>query len=350
MFFVSGESKKIIVFNFIPALLTLIILAAPWVYLISAKYDKLTAGTTGSVNYAFFLSPDAPESENMKLPVYYMGFLTPCDTASLSAWDDPTYIDVSDPVSIETYSGLMVYIERIYRCVKKVSAIYNYFFFLSSIVVWIYVVLCVIPLKRLLKNYDFYLLITFLIYPAGYYSIGVCERFIIINLYILMIMAGRLFSLLASQKFMTKQKLIASYLVFIVILLFGPVGIKVHALSKFKNAGTNIYELSELVKSLTDFKGRVASNENWYQSIILSYYLGQVYHGAYYKDSNVDELKRDILDADIDYYFLWSSRPPRDKSRRMRAISRYSYLASFPELTKGKIKAFKIYDVRSMKN
>jgi len=349
LFFLSSKSKKIVVLNFVAALLTLFILSAPWIYLISGKYDKLTPGTTGNVNYAFFLAPDAPASENMKLPVYYKGFLKPCDSSSLSAWDDPTYIDVSDPVSIETYSGLMVYINRIYRCLQKVDAIYNFFFFLGSIVFWAYVVLCVVPFKKILKNYDFYLLFTFVIYPAGYYSIGVCERFIILNLCILMIMAGRVFSLVLNQQFMTKSRSIAAYLIFIVFLAYGPIAIKIHTLYRFKNAGKNIYQLSELIKSLTDFKGRAGSNDNWYQSIILSYYLGQVYHGAYYKDANVEQLKKDILDADIDYYFLWASHPPKDKAKKMRMIARYSFLSKFPELTKGKARGFKIYDVRGFK-
>ncbi|MCD6460253.1 hypothetical protein J7L67_06260, partial [bacterium] len=117
----------------------------------------------------------------------------------------------------------------------------------------------------------------------------------------------------------------------------------------FKYSGKNLYELSELIKSITDFNGRTASNTNWYQSIIVSYYLGQVYHGAYYKNATVDELKKDMLDADIDYYFLWMSNPFLDKRNQMRMIARYSFISQFPELTKGKIKGLKIYDVRRLK-
>ena len=350
LFFVSAKSKKIVVFNFIAALLTLFILSAPWIYLISVKYNKFTPGTTGSVNYAFFLSPDAPESENMKLPVYYKGFLKPYDTCSLSAWDDPTYIDVSDPVSIETYSGLMVYINRMHQCLQKVDAIYNYFFFLGTVVFWAYVVLCILPIKKIAKSYDFYLLLTFILYPAGYYSVGVCERFIIINLYILIIMAGRLFSLVMNQPFMTRARSVSAYLIFIIILVYGPISIKINTLHRFKNSGRYLYRLAEHIKSLTDFKGRVASNENWYQSIILSYYLDQVYHGAYYRDTGVEEMTKDILDADIDYYFVWASPPPKNKAKKMRKFARYSFLSRFPELTKGKTRALKVYDLRGLKN
>lgn len=80
-----------------------VVLVLPWIILLSQKYDKPTFSTTSTFIYKIF-NPANPQG----FPTDYIGLVAPPNDSALSAWEDPTYLPISDWNPFSSLSGLVV--------------------------------------------------------------------------------------------------------------------------------------------------------------------------------------------------------------------------------------------------
>ena len=101
------------------------------------------------------------------------------------------------------------------------------------------------------------------------------------------------------------------------------------------NTGKYLYDLSKVLKSQYGIQGNIASNNNWWRTLYLSYYLNGRYYGKARKNISKDDLRSDLNKNNIDYYFVWN-KPGDD----------LTFLSNYSEITGGEISNLRIYSFK----
>ena len=103
------------------------------------------------------------------------------------------------------------------------------------------------------------------------------------------------------------------------------------------NVGKTYHDLGYNIKYNYSVNGNVASNDQWYVSLILTYYLNDKYYGQTKKNISLNDLETELKSNNIDYYFEWGSSNQTD--------------LPYKEITGGKLPYhLKIYSVKENSN
>jgi hypothetical protein len=76
-------------------------------------------------------------------------------------------------------------------------------------------------------------------------------------------------------------------------------------LTVYASSDHPIPELSATLKNEYHIQGNIASNNNWGETVCISYYLESKYFGLTKNNSNSSTLNEELVSNNIDYYFLW---------------------------------------------
>ena len=101
----------------------------------------------------------------------------------------------------------------------------------------------------------------------------------------------------------------------------------------FSNSNNELYDLSNTLKNDYEIHGNIASansNDEWWSTMVLSYYLNSKYYGLTKAINNSTSLQRELENDNIDYYFVWNNK----------SIPK---LSDYTEITDNKIDGLKIY-------
>ena len=192
---------------------------------------------------------------------------------------------------------------------------------LSFVIISVYMLLCIRPVKELLQRGDiFYPLSTMILYSGGYIIPFVSPRYIWIDNILLLLMGGYLVSLLFQHEFFKIYNLRKNILIAFVITSFIVLPIQ-NIIQKPDDIGKEIYLLSKKLEPY-NIQGKVAShkpdphfiNEEWQRSLkswlhtlTLSYYLGTKYYGQSGANMSEEDLEIELKKFDIDFYFVWGN-------------------------------------------
>jgi hypothetical protein len=100
---------------------------------------------------------------------------------------------------------------------------------------------------------------------------------------------------------------------------------------------SNRYHISGSIAS-NRRKVEIATHDSWHQTFRLAYWLKGRYFGQARKNISDEDLKKELKELDIDYYFFWGE-----------AADAPQFLSQHRELTAGEIPDLKIYSLKEKK-
>jgi hypothetical protein len=288
----SLSEKKKVVKNFFLGILIFIVIITPWIISLNKKYHIVTIATVGRYNYYVYML-------QTKDPPFEQGFIEPFNEGDTSSWDDPSYYQLK---SASHSPSLDHEITLIYSHINLILNSFTRFSLLSNVIIGNIFLLILLYFKEILYRKNlFLLLLTWLVYPAGYIIIHLEERFILINEVLIILAGGYLLSLLFKDKCIGR---LSRKIVLVLFIMSFSISFLNH-LNHNKYTGKNIYDESKILKEKYNIKGKAGSDIIlWPRILEISYYLNLKYYGVSKPHSTFAELKRDFERYELDYYFL----------------------------------------------
>lgn len=333
----SKENMNKILKGFLGGFLVLLLISTPWILTISEKYGELTYGTTGEYNYGV-ANPNNPFGGHPTLSSQ-LGFYPPPYPGAISAWEDPSYLPVQSWSPFKSVQQFLYQLSIIWANFNKLIGFYQNFSYFSMLIILIYILLCLKPLKQQNKKI-LYPIITLLIFPAAYLLIGLEVRYLWICYILLVLMGGQLiYYFLKNLNKKITYKNIAKTLILLIFaysFIIGPV----NDLKGYYDLDKGIYEQSLQIQSY-HIQGKLASNGNaengnYRKMLQISYFIGAEYYGFARPDMTDEELYNNLKKYDIDYYFVWG-----DSNQNIPLLSQ------FKEISNGRILGLRVFAIKN---
>lgn len=295
--------------------LVFLLISGVWIGLISSKEDKLTFGTSGEYNHALV----GPESSGF--PQFSQGLSAPGEInqeKALKGWSP-----------FDSWGNFTYQLTLIWNNFWHTISIFQFFSFLSVLIIICSLLLLFPPLSKYTSSNQatLFILVTILIYSAGYLPVLVEDRYLW-PVYILLIMLGGFLISLSFKKLEIQH---LNILKGVVLIIFAAsfVFMPINFLSTNLNTGEDIYSLSNILKSDYGVNGNIATNDRLIDTQYLSFYLNTSFFGQSRKGIPDQELEGQLVKYGINYYFVWGSSSP--------------YLTGYTEITGVNIRGLKIY-------
>ncbi len=312
-----------------------------WIIMISSKYNDIAFSTAGGHNFAI-LGPNAKgEGKEKGLPIFTEGFFEPPNKTASVVWEDATYLHVKSWSPLASWSYFKYFISRIiFKNISQLIKILNSFSALSIVIIIIYILLCIGPFKELLtrKSILLFPLLTIALYSGGYGVMHYEPRYLWLVNILLLMMGGHLLYWLFRYKFFNTTRKNILIVFFVLSFLVVPVRYVIHR----GDTGERIHALAAELKSRYNIEGKIASNkeyvptnEAWYNSYRLTYFLKTRYYGQAKEDISDSELESELKKYGIDYYLVWGKHPDIPR-----------FLSNYKEVTGGDIPGLKIYSLK----
>lgn len=293
--------KKKIIINCLISYLVFLTISLSWIFILSNKYGFFTIGTSMDYNRAW-MSPlsrgHVPE---------YAGLVSPPNSTANSIWEDLTYyVGLMPNNNWSPLYNLEHQIKLVFENLKETFLIFNKFSLIIGPLLFFYCVIYVVrnfKNKEIFKNKFFLSLVVMLLYSSGYLLIRTSDRYIWINYFLLLLVGGLILDKISANLNFSKHKMIINLiiLVFCFSFLFTPI----RRLLININQDKRIYDLS-VVLSDNGIQGNIASNKNWSDTSILSYYLNTKYFGMPIKNNDEVDIYEQLKNKKIDFYLKWS--------------------------------------------
>ncbi|HML06221.1 MAG TPA: hypothetical protein VK426_10645 [Methanobacterium sp.] len=317
---VNSLKKKNILKNLILGLSVFFIISGVWTGLISEKYDKITISTSGEYNHAL-VGPSYPIH-----PAFYQGLYKPPNNISNSIWDDLSYVKMNQWSPFESWNSfnrqITILENNAIFAIKIIES-----FFLIAVILVIATIIFIWKSKsnKITKEKLIYLLITMIIYTFGYCFIAVEWRYLWLISVLLMISGFFIIDNIAKNKEITLNL----RNILLILLICGIIIQPLQSIIQLSNEDNSFFDLSEKLKDGYNITGSIASNK-WGNTLIISYYMNTKYYGGTKENESLYDLKNELENNNIDYYFVWDSVPISD-------------LSNYKEITNSKIKGLMIY-------
>jgi hypothetical protein len=287
--------------NAFSGLLVFFLISGIWIGLLTNKYHTFTISTAGDYNFSF-IRPGSPGQI-----VDTGGVMPPPNETAVSAWEDPTYIK---KVPWSPFNSGKDFFHLIKNTAKNAGTYLLYlkrkpviFFTIISFVI------ILIPLR--LTSVDkkpFYLFLTTILQPLGYLILLMEERYVWINFILLYILSAYLIDTILTNIVITKARKYALVSIICGYIALWPIASLFYYASSEVDLPhlKKIYFTSRELTKYRDFQDtNIASQgDNWSDDLYLSYYLEARYYGKVKEGITDEELKKKLINHDIDYYFV----------------------------------------------
>ena len=325
---VKKENRLKIVRQFLVAIFVFVVLSGVWTLLLKNKYGHFVVSTTGSYNFEY----GGPEVPNH--PMHTEGLLSPPNQDAVSAWEDPSYLQMKSWSIFSSRASLRYELQIIRNNLIKTYDFWNGFAPLAIVTFLFFFVLSLGSFKEMLyKNRYLLVTLTIIIYILGYILILIEGRYLWPLTTLLILMTGALLNhlFLDRTSFNFERKIVFLLAVFLLFAL-GPI----NQLNKIKNGGQETSSMHNALQAAgADFRGRVASNDSWAGSLYLAYYEGAQYFGTPKPKESDEEIYQELKNKDIEYYLVWDEKNPPP------------FFANSQEVSRGAVEGLKIYKVKN---
>lgn len=324
---ITKNEKRKILKNFFLGLIVFFTISGIWIGLISAKYGEMTTGTTGSYNQALV----SPQLQGLQ-PMYYQGILKPPNNSAISAWEDPSYLKMESWSPFESWAYFKYQISLILENTLNMLNAIESFSVLSILIIIGSIWFIIKSPPSASKNKIIYLLGTIILYSVGYNLILVKPRYLWLICVLLILMGGYLLSL------SLKNHLINNSMkkILLILLVFSFIITPLNGLITGYDINKDTYQLGETLKTNYNLQGNIASNNQWGLTLYLVYYAKCTYYGQTKEIANYNDLKKELITNNIDYYIVWGD------SKENTYLSKY-----FKEITHGNINDLRIYSLKN---
>jgi len=333
---VSRVDKNGVLRNALLGLTVFAMLCAPWISIISLKYQHPVFSTVRPVVLL--------GHRGLDLPMSYQGLLKPPNESAVNIWEDPTYLEIeewSPSLSRELIGNELGFFFRnwisIYHHLSDISV-------LTATIVIGCLLYSVVPMRKFLKLRIHYPLITFALYAFGYSLLYVQQRYLWVEGVLLLLMGGTILHLLVQSGIIAGRREFAAVLIFALSFMILPA--KRLLLTRHPDRDTAI--TAELLHSRYGIGGNIASHRaintdwlsspaktywtSWHKTLRIAYHLGGHYYGTPQQDLSGDEILSELHAHHIDYYFVWDG-------------AEVPFLWAYQEKTRDEIPNLKVYAV-----
>lgn len=345
----TKADKKNVLRNAIVGIAFFSIIIAPWVTLISQKYNHITFSTTGKYNFEVLGPETAHDGLEYGVPLFYGGFFEPPNENAIVAWEDPYYIRAKSWSPLESLNSFKHFLKLILKNTFQGLLILESFSSLSIAIIIAYILLSTgQPFNKLLTRGDIlYPLLTVILYTGGYVPFHLEPRYIWIVNILLLLMGGYLINVLFQNKFFINN-IRRNLLIIFFVLSFMISPLKFIYMESKYNIDRAMHTLSTKLEQY-NIQGNIASNREytasggeflaihsaWHKTYRLTYHLNSRYYGQAKENISDEELGSELKKYDIDYYFVWG-----------KADNTPHFLTAYKEVTNGEFPDLKIYFLR----
>ena len=302
------------------------VISGLWAGTISEKYGKLTISTAGEYNQAL-VGPEYKDNimDHGVSPLYYIGLIAPPNNDSTSIWADLSYQKMDHWNIFSSWKNWEYELDLFLANIVYTFNIIESFMPLG-ILILIFMVLFILRSRfdKVSKDILKYLLVTMIIYMGGYCLITPEWRYL-----------WFIFVLLMISSFFMVDRLYKTHVLnltirnILIVLLICSFVIQPTIEAIYFAHEDNLYSLSNTLKKDYGVHGNLASNK-WDNVSTIAYYLNSKYYGGTKKTNNTTEIDRELMDNNIDYYFVWNPNG-------------YLKLSDYHEITNGKLVGLNIY-------
>jgi len=317
--FVSHRTaKRNVVRVVVTGLVTFSVIAGVWVALISQKYGKFTTASAGTYNFLLwgphwrgpYGSTQIPEGrQNTCLPDE--GFLPLPNPTAVSAWEDPTYLDITkykwNPFGSK--AEFKYEVKLIKHNFKDSLWCFSLFSLLWSAIMAAAVLLSggrsdPPPVRPVLL-----LTLAFLVYPLGYWLLLVEIRYLY-PVPVLLLLLGFFVVENADWERIGPVRRYAA----VTVLCASFLPLPAWALIRLET-GREIREKAVTLADVVPVGSRIASDSHWADTLYLSFYNNYKYYGLSRPEADPSEVNDQLKKFKIDYFFVWDgpARYPLEK-------------------------------------
>lgn len=317
----SKDKKKNVSKNFILGISIFLVISGVWIGEISDKYGELTIGTSGEYNQALI----GPESQGH--PMYYQGLLKPSNKNAISVWEDPSNLKME---KWSPFRSIAYFKHQLIIMGGNVVSTINYLEYFSLLSILIILFSLFFIFKSSFKDSRdklVYMLVTLMLYCGGYILILVEMRYLYLAAILLFLMALYMINISCKQKIIN----IKMRNILLILLIFSFIIMPVIDLIQTVNMGEGTPDLSQTLKSDYGIQGNIASDDEWEETLHISYYLNAKYYGITKNATNSNDLQSELKNNNINYYFVWDGQ------------NNNLDLKDYREITHGNIQGLRIY-------
>lgn len=335
-YFKNPNKRDKILNNLFIGLIIFLVISGVWIALISDKYGKFTIGTAGEYNHNII----GPESQGQYYDFH--GLIKPPNESAVSAWEDPSYFKMESWSPFESWEYLQYQLKTLSENIITLITIIEIYSILSIV---IFIAAIILIFKSYINNNSkdklIYLTATILLYSGGYSLFSVESRYLWLVYILLLIMGSYMLNLLFKNNYWNNTRKYILLILLIVSFCIAPINALVIDFNAGKEisdftAGEGIYNLSEKLVNNYNLHGNIASNDNYIESYVITFYTKNKYYGKSKNVNDHNQLKNELKSNDIDYYLVWGDSKEND------------YLSKdFKEVTNGNIADLRIYSLKN---
>ena len=292
-YYYPNNYKNIFIRKLVLVLSVFLICTAPYITLLSNKYQKFTISTASAITLNKSLEPDFSDGRKLIVP--------PKDINALSIADDPTFFQYK---YISPFTSLHYFFKQIKITLAnfiEYSKLLNEISFLGIAIILGFVIYLNKNIFRNIAITNNLLLFTLLIYPLGYILIAIEWRYIWIIPILLLLMSGVLLN-----TFIDKLKIKTTLIISILICL----SFSVKPIMELK-AVNNLVEVNAIAKTLKEnnITGNFITSYNGWKTTSKSYEIAYLNDSKYFGLFSNKYTSNEIFDGakfyNIKYFFYF---------------------------------------------
>gem|GEM_PF-350162 len=312
----AAETKRSLLRNFALGAGIWAIICGAWIGTVATKTHRLTLGdsaafTLNSLNPDVRLKNSTELISGMaRLPLLTLGFLPP-GPGGLSAWEAPI-LETEEFHSWSPFSSARNALHLLKLVFKNVYSVLIYYQIFSVFLIptlMAAIVLCLRFWRETVRDKTLlYPLLTVLIFPSGYIFLLLEDRYLWINWILLLLMSGvlmtRLFQL---PGFGAARKTVVCAFVFGAFVAY-----PAKEIAKRRNSHKSYY-LSAQTLGACGIGGRIASSDNYFESMYFAFHLDGHYYGVPRPAETAADTEEDLKTLSIDHFILWNPESERQR-------------------------------------
>lgn len=335
--------------HFAAGLLAFVIVAGPWIAVLTHKYGHFTVGTSGQRAYAL-VGPHYIGDD----PVFTT-LIPPPSFDAPSYWNDPAVVQMTPWSPLESKAmfrhQIKVFGGNLRTTLHDFAVLFP--FALVTLVYFAGVALrphdtqadpntvtglaAAFPATAALRDAALPLLLTVALYAGGYMPMFVELRYLWPVIVLLVLMTILLF-----QQFMSAARSGSAAWAFLVVWLAVSCSVvPLNDLLSKPDRGRDALELATRLSREFKVQGNLASNDRWSLSLFSAFHMRARYFGRVPEDLLADEerLLAALRSNAIDYYLVWGEESGLAKGPFINT--------PVPEVTGGRIRGLRVYAIKT---
>jgi hypothetical protein len=286
-------------------LIPYLLLTIPWIYILYRKYGVMGFNTAGHYNLLYF-------GFGLSSPISKGGLFPLPNATAFSAWEDP-YLMVKPDLNTVSMENLIHLFENILR---NIIASIDTYQTMSWFAIPVMVYACLYLLKNRIEIYQnkiFIVILSMMIYNAGYLPFLITKRYLYFNMLLLFIL-GAFFISNHPIEFSLNRKLL------IILTAISFLYFPVRDLYANRYAGKENYVIANILQK-NNITGNYAANTEYDRTSFLAYFTESRFFGIMARDKELQQGDSDLSLYNIQYFFCWEGESCKCPTNNYKEVS-----------------------------